>query len=313
MRPHLAVLCAALLSSGCTLLDNAPPAEPQIAPPAVEGFVQAPPLGATEWFKGEQVDLASAKGVVLVEHWATWCGPCKDQMPHLTELQAEHPDVLTIVGVSREDAGKIKPFVGRNEAVMGYTVAGASEEAMDAWTSLSGASGIPYSYLVVAGAIVWHGHPAGLDRVLPRVLDGSWDLELATRHAAAPKAMAAYVAAIGEGDAAAARPSAQPLLDEPRIGASTKNELSWGILTDLPEDKRDLELALLLAEQATDEAGHDNWAYEDTLGLAYFENGRLDDALAAQKTAVKACEEQGAGRACQELRDRLVQFEAARP
>jgi len=35
----------------------------------------------------------------VVEFWATWCGPCKATIPHLTKLQKEHPDV-TFIGVS---------------------------------------------------------------------------------------------------------------------------------------------------------------------------------------------------------------------
>src|ERR1041385_6120947 len=61
----------------------------------------AAPLVISEWVKGKPVDLAAAKGkeVVVVEFWATWCGPCRTSIPHLTEMQKKFKDVR-FVGVS---------------------------------------------------------------------------------------------------------------------------------------------------------------------------------------------------------------------
>ena len=52
----------------------------------------AAPLEIAEWIKGDAVDLAEAKGtkVIVVEFWATWCGPCKVSIPHLTEMQKKY-------------------------------------------------------------------------------------------------------------------------------------------------------------------------------------------------------------------------------
>src|SRR6185436_6781346 len=50
---------------------------------------------------GADVDLASFKGkIVLINFWATWCGPCRAEIPSLVELQDEYRDDLTILGVS---------------------------------------------------------------------------------------------------------------------------------------------------------------------------------------------------------------------
>lgn len=49
---------------------------------------------------GADVALASFKGkVVILNFWATWCGPCRVEIPDLLELQAEHPDDLAVVGI----------------------------------------------------------------------------------------------------------------------------------------------------------------------------------------------------------------------
>jgi thiol-disulfide isomerase/thioredoxin len=49
---------------------------------------------------GEKVSLASFKGkVVILNFWATWCVPCKSEIPDLLALQAEHPDDLAVVGI----------------------------------------------------------------------------------------------------------------------------------------------------------------------------------------------------------------------
>jgi peroxiredoxin len=61
-----------------------------------------------ESLDGKNIQLSGYKGqAVLLNFWATWCGPCKIEMPWFVELQKEFgPQGLQIVGVAMDDASK---------------------------------------------------------------------------------------------------------------------------------------------------------------------------------------------------------------
>lgn len=61
---------------------------------------------------GADVSLASFEGkVIVINFWATWCGPCKIEIPDLIELQEQYKDDVVILGVSVDDTPeKMKPY-----------------------------------------------------------------------------------------------------------------------------------------------------------------------------------------------------------
>ncbi|MBA2321501.1 MAG: TlpA family protein disulfide reductase [Deltaproteobacteria bacterium] len=71
---------------------------------------------------GQEVRLAEQAGkVVVLSFWATWCGPCKEEMPHLSKMYNEKKAAgLVVLSISTDDArsaSKVKPFIEK----MGYT------------------------------------------------------------------------------------------------------------------------------------------------------------------------------------------------
>lgn len=64
---------------------------------------------------GADVDLAQFKGKpVIINFWATWCGPCRFEIPMLNELHRKYsPKGLVIVGISTDEEGAaiVKPFM----------------------------------------------------------------------------------------------------------------------------------------------------------------------------------------------------------
>ncbi len=76
---------------------------------------QAEPEVTFQTLDGRSVSLGSFKGkVVLVNFWATWCEPCKAEIPDLIGFQNKYADKgFTILGVAMDDEGKkvVEPFV----------------------------------------------------------------------------------------------------------------------------------------------------------------------------------------------------------
>ncbi|MEQ1503033.1 MAG: TlpA disulfide reductase family protein [Myxococcota bacterium] len=71
---------------------------------------------------GAETTLSALKGkVVVLSFWATWCGPCKEEMPHLEKMYKDlGAKGLVVLSISTDDArsaSRVKPFVMK----MGYT------------------------------------------------------------------------------------------------------------------------------------------------------------------------------------------------
>ncbi len=109
------------LAVAATLLWLAPAPDPARAAPEIGKA--APALVVTE-LDGQTFDLGKLKGkVVLVNYWATWCAPCKKDMPKLSEFYRRYHDHnLEMIGISVDrpnDLAKVRKIM----ASLSYPVA----------------------------------------------------------------------------------------------------------------------------------------------------------------------------------------------
>jgi thiol-disulfide isomerase/thioredoxin len=151
---------------------------------ALEVGDAAPLLTVKSFVKGKPIPAKlAANQTYVVEFWATWCGPCKATIPHLTQLQKQNPKVNFIgVSILEENQSGVKPFVTQMGAKMGYTVAmdtGLGEKGFMAknWFNAAGENGIPTSFIVKDGKIAWIGHPMEMEEPLKKIQAGTWDIK----------------------------------------------------------------------------------------------------------------------------------------
>ena len=106
---------------------------------------------------GVDVKLDSFKGkVILLNFWATWCGPCKAEIPSLVELQEKYADDLVVLGFSVDDpAEKIKPYADEYKVNYPLLVGNGREDVQNAFGPLLG---IPVSVIIGRDGIIAKKH-----------------------------------------------------------------------------------------------------------------------------------------------------------
>lgn len=105
----------------------------------------APPFLLRD-LNGKIVSIADGKGkVMILNFWATWCPPCREEIPELVKLQAAYKDKLLIVGASEDDDGpqKVQQFAQRFG--MNYPIVMATKELID---NYGGVPALPTSFLI---------------------------------------------------------------------------------------------------------------------------------------------------------------------
>ncbi|MCD9185212.1 MAG: TlpA family protein disulfide reductase [Pyrinomonadaceae bacterium] len=115
-------------------------------PPAPAGVLQA----EVKRLDNSVFKVNDLKGtVVLLNLWATWCGPCRAEMPELVALESELKDKgFKIIGLNVDDEteAQIKPFV--EEMKLNYEIAWADENLYRELLKVSKFNGIPQSFLI---------------------------------------------------------------------------------------------------------------------------------------------------------------------
>lgn len=113
----------------------------------VEPTGPPPPAGAFLDAQGQPTDLSRLKApVVVVNLWATWCGPCVTEMPTLARLQAEFPGQVLVVPISMDgpkDREKARAFIAQYPGLSFYQ----DPKAALVWTFTPPVEGLPTTLL----------------------------------------------------------------------------------------------------------------------------------------------------------------------
>ncbi|MFN0053779.1 MAG: redoxin domain-containing protein [Planctomycetales bacterium] len=155
-----AIILLASLVTGCG--QESGPNERSAAPtpvPIAPSHKSVPPeISARDWLNvDEPQSLAALKGnVVLVEFWATWCGPCVKGIPHMNDMHAKYtPEGLRIVSLTQENRSTVEKFQNRARSPIEYPIGVGSSSSRE-----YAVRGIPHAVVISRdGQIAWKGHP----------------------------------------------------------------------------------------------------------------------------------------------------------
>ena len=156
---------------------------------------KAPPLNAI-WLKGSPTGSFGDGKVHVVEFWATWCGPCRVGMPHLSKLAQKYRGQVDVTAISiweythikdkkLDYMKRVRPFVDNSHDMMDYIVGSDVPEDVIAntWPAAAGIGGIPTAFIIdQEGKIAWIGGPImGLDELVELALEKKLNKETVKR------------------------------------------------------------------------------------------------------------------------------------
>lgn len=165
----------------------------------------APPLSAASWIQGEAISRFQPGRVYVIEFWATWCGPCIKELPHLSKLASKYRQSASFVALNiwdqapSEDSdpkshapavtgridsfgayqARIKRWVLDHKNLVSFSVAvdSKSESVSESWMKPFLISRIPTTFIVdQSGRVAWIGHPKDIDRPLDQIVNRTYDL-----------------------------------------------------------------------------------------------------------------------------------------
>ncbi len=124
-------------------------------------FPMAPEFSSVS-LSGDKIDMKDYRGkVVLLDFWATWCGPCRMEIPGFVELQKKYRDQgFAVIGVSMDEGGPrgVREFY--NEFHMNYPVVMGTDKLGELY---GGILGLPTSFLIGRDGRIYAKHVGTTD------------------------------------------------------------------------------------------------------------------------------------------------------
>lgn len=157
--------------------EPAPAAGKPAATPAPSGYPATPPknLYANNDFRNKQApkleieEWLSAKPemadkTILVDFWATWCGPCRQIIPEMEQWQEKYKADLVIIGLTAESKSTVENFYNLRGEAIKYSVA---RDGHNRTNKEIGISGIPHVLVISSDGVVrYQGFPIDKDDTL---------------------------------------------------------------------------------------------------------------------------------------------------
>lgn len=162
--------------------------------PEINPGSTAPEWKVGRWLKGDPIERLERGRTYVIEFWATWCGPCREAMPHISDLKRRYEGKVTFVGVSiwENSEDDVNKFMASDAERADYRLVrdrvshppdhDQNGSMVEGWIKPAGLTGVPATMIVdKRGVIAWIGHPLKLKEVLDSVLADTWDIEVAKR------------------------------------------------------------------------------------------------------------------------------------
>ncbi|MCK4578300.1 MAG: TlpA family protein disulfide reductase [Candidatus Marinimicrobia bacterium] len=142
------ILVLAVATAVAVITPSSP--DTKATPPVEPGLVMAPDFTLTS-MNGRPITMSKLRGkVVLINFWATWCPPCRQEIPDLSNIYANYKDKdFVILGISLDDLNtdEIAKFA-RNYRMTYPVLHGPRSELGDITMAYGGIQAIPTTFLI---------------------------------------------------------------------------------------------------------------------------------------------------------------------
>ena len=166
----------ALLCSAAAFAQDAKKDDAKIEPMTIGSNAPAPQI--EKFVRGTEPKWFEPGKVYVIEFWATWCGPCKQSMPHISDIADKYKGKVIVVGISDEKVDTVTKFLDTDEwkQKARYNLATDPDRSTHRqYMEAAAQNGIPTAFVVKDGKVQWIGHPMSMDEPLKQIVDGTWN------------------------------------------------------------------------------------------------------------------------------------------